>query len=355
MGSNNTASGNYSFIGGGLANDASGDYSAIPGGLGNEASGDYSFAAGYYAEALHDGSFVWSDSTPTINPFSSTADNQFLIRAYGGVGINTSDTEDSSLTVVREGSGSILELQGTTGDEFVVDYDGGVGIGTTEVDNATLSLVGNVGIGTTDPSALFEIQNDDGSDQYMFYAESAASDATTPYIVITSTGNMGIGTKVPQDKLDVNGKIMATSFVVVDPDDPSATVTLQASSGSPWSYVEGTDYDIYRLQGQVGIGATTPNSILELSNDTIYKKSPAITFDLDDTNYYKIGIITKNVNNDGVFDSDDVFFALATSENFTADNAHVVVVDDSLILGRGVTLSQGVSLDVWGMHCLMGK
>ena len=26
---------------------------------------------------------------------------------------------------------------------------------------------------------------------------------------------------------------MATSFVVVDPDDPSATVTLQASSGSP--------------------------------------------------------------------------------------------------------------------------
>ena len=50
-----------------------------------------------------------------------------------------------------------------------------------------------------------------------------------------------------------------------------------------------------------------------------------------------------------------MFFALATSENFTADNAHVVVVDDSLILGRGVTLSQGVSLDVSGNALFDGK
>ena len=46
-----------------------------------------SFAAGRQAHALHSGAFVWADNTSA--DFSSTAVNQFLIRAAGGVGINT--------------------------------------------------------------------------------------------------------------------------------------------------------------------------------------------------------------------------------------------------------------------------
>jgi hypothetical protein len=51
------------------------------------ASGDYSMALGYRAQATNIGTFVWADSQDA--DFSSTGTNQFLVRASGGVGINT--------------------------------------------------------------------------------------------------------------------------------------------------------------------------------------------------------------------------------------------------------------------------
>jgi hypothetical protein len=82
-GVSNTANGNSSTIAGGNTNNASGHYSAVPGGFGNTAQGHYSFAAGYRAKANHMGAFVWGDRTEA--DVASTADNQFLIRARGGV------------------------------------------------------------------------------------------------------------------------------------------------------------------------------------------------------------------------------------------------------------------------------
>jgi hypothetical protein len=78
----------WSVISGGKSNMAMGDYSVVPGGLQNNAEAAYAFAAGRRAKAMHDGSFVWADHTNA--DFSSTADDQFLIRAAGGVGIGTS-------------------------------------------------------------------------------------------------------------------------------------------------------------------------------------------------------------------------------------------------------------------------
>src|SRR5262249_40794959 len=51
----------------------------------NTAQGQWSFAAGYRAKANHNGTFVWADSTQA--DFASTGNDQFLIRATGGVGI----------------------------------------------------------------------------------------------------------------------------------------------------------------------------------------------------------------------------------------------------------------------------
>jgi hypothetical protein len=97
----NTTSGNYSAISGGYNNNATGLYSTVPGGVSNKAQGEYSFAAGNRAQALHNGSFVWSDSsTNAPNYFSSTADNQFLINATGGVGIGTNNPGTARLKVV---------------------------------------------------------------------------------------------------------------------------------------------------------------------------------------------------------------------------------------------------------------
>ncbi len=79
----NTASGTSATVGGGDKNTASGVYATVAGGSRNIASGSLSFAAGEDAQALHDGSFVWSDETGTI--FASTANNQFSVRAAGGI------------------------------------------------------------------------------------------------------------------------------------------------------------------------------------------------------------------------------------------------------------------------------
>jgi hypothetical protein len=86
-----------STIGGGGLNTNGGSYSTIPGGYENLATGNYSFAAGQQAQALHDGAFVWADSQNAA--FSSTAANQFLIRAGGGVGINMNNPNGASLYV----------------------------------------------------------------------------------------------------------------------------------------------------------------------------------------------------------------------------------------------------------------
>jgi hypothetical protein len=85
MGYSTTASG-YSSIAMGYFTTASGHYSTAMG-YSTIASGDYSTAMGYLASAAHQGSFVWADYA-SFTPFSSTATNQFLIRAGGGVGIN---------------------------------------------------------------------------------------------------------------------------------------------------------------------------------------------------------------------------------------------------------------------------
>jgi len=84
-----TGPGVYATIGGGYDNAISGTASCIPGGTDNHAAGHYSFAAGSHARADHIGTFVWSDASSS-SLFATTGDYQFLIRAAGYVGINTS-------------------------------------------------------------------------------------------------------------------------------------------------------------------------------------------------------------------------------------------------------------------------
>jgi len=86
----NVASGSRAAVGGGIDNSAEGPDSTVPGGESNRARGGLSLAAGQRAKADHGGTFVWADSISLIGAdFASTGVNQFLIRAGGGVGINT--------------------------------------------------------------------------------------------------------------------------------------------------------------------------------------------------------------------------------------------------------------------------
>ena len=75
----------------------------------NQAGGHNSFAAGSQAKIRDasqsgdpdgdEGTFAWADSTGA--DFNSTGPNQFLIRAAGGVGINTNSPTPGGLTVAQ--------------------------------------------------------------------------------------------------------------------------------------------------------------------------------------------------------------------------------------------------------------
>ncbi|MCX6927649.1 MAG: tail fiber domain-containing protein, partial [Verrucomicrobia bacterium] len=162
MGSS-TASGNLSTAMG--DSTASGNYSTAMGYL-TIAGGQYSLAAGNQAKANHDGSFVWADFQ---NPeFASTSSNQFLIRASGGVGINTTNPA------------SALHVQTPANVDSAVRL----------VSGGSWPLVLN-----QSPASLFSITN-----------------GGQARLVIEPGGNVGIGTQNPATALHVIGTVTATTF-----------------------------------------------------------------------------------------------------------------------------------------------
>ncbi len=96
----NRAAGSAASVGGGAANVATGNFATIPGGWDNFAAGGGSFAAGSYARANHDRTFVWSDGYSGW--FTSTAPYQFIIHAAFGVGIGT-NAPNAQLHVASNG------------------------------------------------------------------------------------------------------------------------------------------------------------------------------------------------------------------------------------------------------------
>ena len=113
-GDRNEASLSFSTVGGGQQNAASGSRSTVPGGVANTASGDQSFAAGTLAHAMHNGAFVWQDKS--LSSFQSTAEDQFSIKAGGGVRIVADVTVGGDHTITGTYSGIGIVPIGTVLD-----------------------------------------------------------------------------------------------------------------------------------------------------------------------------------------------------------------------------------------------
>lgn len=88
-GVSNQATAEYAVVAGGFENVATGVAATIPGGTSCAASGAGSLAAGNRATANHQGAFVWADSTDA--EFTSSATNEFAVRATGGARIVASN------------------------------------------------------------------------------------------------------------------------------------------------------------------------------------------------------------------------------------------------------------------------
>nr|ACS15398.1 hypothetical protein GAU_3428 [uncultured bacterium FLS12] len=152
-GNSNRATGEGATVAGGWGNFATGEESMVPGGAVNNAIGDHSFAAGFYAQADHDGAFVWADNNSVR--FTSDHANQFKVRATGGVltednggshGLHpaavkvvstssdgvalyaTQSSTDATLVVFNHGTGDIIRGFGIGGSNmrFRVNQQGDV-------------------------------------------------------------------------------------------------------------------------------------------------------------------------------------------------------------------------------------
>jgi hypothetical protein len=167
----NTIGAGQGSIGGGYQNTATGQYATIPGGFNNVASGLYSFAAGQYAQALNNGSFVWADDSVS-SAFASTGNNQFLIRS-SFVGINRTsaiegdDWFDVHAPVTNGYGGMYVETAGTGLPFYGYSQSGAISAytwvyGTYDNswnvwdDGATLTLTpsGQLGVNTRPTQAL---------------------------------------------------------------------------------------------------------------------------------------------------------------------------------------------------------
>lgn len=316
-GGSNIADGDYGFVGGGSQNYVQAPYATIPGGQSNRATGSYSFAAGRQARAMHAGAFVWGDSQG--GNFDSTAIDQFLIRAGGGVGININNPQASlhvggtpdvdgimfpdgtlQTTATLQGAQGPAGPQGPQGDQGPTGPQGPVGpqgptgpTGPQGPAGAPWSMNGsdayyaggNVGIGTSTPDSPLQVSavgsavNEVGLHSVLT-TTSGGSFSTSIFGEHSSTTSYGIGIwgRHAGSGYGVYGTVVGNGVGVIGRTDGTegagvygfaasttgANIAIWGATSSPDGYAAyftgGRNY----LEGDTGVGTDEPESKLHV-------------------------------------------------------------------------------------------
>jgi hypothetical protein len=186
------------------------------------------------------------------------------------------------------GDGHSLDAaDGSPTDAVYVDNDGNVGIGMATPD-ATLDVLGNLKLSRT---SLYQ------ADWEAYISHSSPSDygslifrpslATAQLVVVdssaveiacvdASSGNVGIGTNAPTERLDVAGAARMTGFKMPTGAADSYVLTSDGSGAGTWqapAAVSDGDWtvsgnDLYSaVAGSIGIGTTSPTERLHVEGN----------------------------------------------------------------------------------------
>ena len=163
--------------------------------------------------------------------FYTNNTERMRINSSGNVGIGTAtpgaklEINDASSPKIRFGrdssyywdighTSSDFQIQSQTGGTIMhLNYDGNVGIGTTGP-SEKLEVVGNIQVSGTYPIIKFSDYNNNpdfsligANGKFIVYDATNNLDR----FLIDSSGNVGIGTNIPNEKLDVRGKVYIES------------------------------------------------------------------------------------------------------------------------------------------------
>jgi len=142
----------------------------------------------------------------------------------------------------------------TLGNSLVYELNGNVGIGTISP-GATLDVVGN---GRFSTKINTNLVNDYSESRNLLSLTGGVLQVGDTNTDVTLPRNVGIGTTTPSQKLTVVGTIESTSGGFKFPD---GSVQLAAAGASPWA-VSGSNISNTNT-GNVGIGTSSPTQKLE--------------------------------------------------------------------------------------------
>jgi len=264
-------------IGGGSGNviSNSANYGAIPGGVQNAVGGSYGFAAGRQAKAAHQGAFVWADSTGT--DFVSTSNNQFNVRAGGGVRLVTGGagatldgvpilTGGASANTAYLNSNQTFTASNTfsgvvTANNAANQFSGnGAGLTGLNAGNLASGVVPSARLGTN-VAFLSSNQTFTGANSFL--------------------GAVGIGTTAPGTTLEVNGGVRArggppggfgnnnNGYAFSGNDGDNDSGMFSSADGQLEFYSNAGERMRISNLGRVGIGTTTPGDLLSLQDGAL--------------------------------------------------------------------------------------
>jgi hypothetical protein len=314
MGSHTTASGQASTAMGSHTT-ASGEKSTAMG-YGTIASGIYSTAMGREIEAK--GAYTVAIALSDQNGLQVTQSNTMVIMG-GNVGIGTiSPSEKLDISGNVHASGSFIAGSTTTYDDGAIILSTGTDLdidsGTIFIDNAN----DRVGIGTTSPKRKLHVKDSSNSDLRGIFVELAPPNPTS---------DVDWGLYIDARDNDIDGTDPDGSLITVNADGAQSDVGLM-----DLKYNDGVSSALYvRGDGKVGIGTRTPstklqvNGVITASGGNSGNWNTAYGWGDHSTG----GYLTSYTETDPVFGAWDKSTGISIAESQITDLDHFTTADET--------------------------